>query len=573
MFTFSQLQKNCKKDASKLPRHKLAILGNCATQHLAVAIKGYAFEQSISIDIFEADYNQISIQILNYDSEMYRFMPDSVLLYICVEELYSEWHRCPQDERGDFADKAVVSIRKYWDCIGKICNAHIIQFMFVEMDDKVFGDYAYKLSNSFIYQVKKINFLLMETCSLYKNVSLLDLCAVQAQVGGALLFDPKLYYTSKMPISLATLPVVAKRVVDILKSRMGFVKKCVVLDLDNTLWGGVIGDDGLSGIQIGELGLGRVYSALQIWFKELKNRGILLAICSKNEEAVAKEPFIKHDEMILKLEDFAVFIANWNDKVSNIKYIQQILNIGMDSIVFIDDNPFERNLVCSLIPEITIPELPEDPAEYLKYLQELNLFETASYSDEDNKRTEQYHAEAQREIMRHQYNNIDEYLQSLEMSAIVAPFDAFHAPRIAQLTQRSNQFNLRTVRYMESEIEMAINDPNKITLYFTLKDKLADHGLISVVIMEKQSNAGLFIDTWLMSCRVLNRGMEEFVINKIIETAKQHGFKTVIGEYIKTSKNYIVADIYEKLGFIRRDDEFFAADVNSFQYNKTFIKE
>jgi len=277
--------------------------------------------------------------------------------------------------------------------------------------------------------------------------------------------------------------------------------------------------------------------------------------------------------MILRLEDFSIFIANWEDKAANIRHIQQKLNIGMDSMVFIDDSPFERDLVRSLIPEITVPDLPGDPAEYLPYLQSLNLFETASFSAEDSNRAAQYRAEAGRIEMQKQYANFDEYLQNLEMFAAAVPFDEFHTPRIAQLSQRSNQFNLRTIRYTESEIEAAANDPGLITLYFTLKDKLADNGLISAVITEKLDSKALFISMWLMSCRVLKRGMEEFIINKIINTAKQHGFETVVGEYIKTSKNAMVADIYSKLGFERTGESTFIANVNDFKYNKTFVKE
>jgi len=276
--------------------------------------------------------------------------------------------------------------------------------------------------------------------------------------------------------------------------------------------------------------------------------------------------------MILKLEDFAIFIANWQDKASNIRHIQETLNIGMDSIVFIDDNQFERNLVKSLLPEITVPDLPEDPALYLSHLQSQNLFETASYSEEDIERTNQYRCEAQREAMRQKFANYDEYLQNLEMEAVTAQFDEFHVPRIAQLTQRSNQFNLRTVRYTEPEIEKFINDPETVTIYFTLRDKFADHGLIAVVIMEKSDYKTLFINTWLMSCRVLKRGMEEFIVNTIIKTAKINNIETVIGEYIKTPKNAMVSGIYEKLGFVRKNENTFTADVNNFTYNKTYIK-
>jgi len=560
---------------SGFPQYRLALLGDCATQHMATALKGYAYTKKLALEIFDADYNQILPQIMNGDSETYGFNPEAILIYMCAEKLYSEWCKTPLDRRSAFADIIIFRIKEYWHYIASNCSANILQFTFAENDDSVFGNYSCKQAISFIYQLRKLNLLLMDGCRENKNVFLIDLCGIQARIGRNNLFDPKLYHIAKMTISLAILPYVAENVINVIQSLRGVVKKCIVLDLDNTLWGGVAGENGVSGIQIGELGAGHAFSAFQSWLKELKKHGVLLAVCSKNEEAAAKEPFEKHNEMVLKLEDFSAFIANWEDKASNIRRIQRTLNIGMDSIVFIDDSPFERTLVRAFIPEIAVPDLPQDPSEYLSYLQSLDLFETASYSDEDAKRTEQYRAEAQREAIRQQYQSYDDYLQNLEMTAAAAPFDEFHIPRIAQLTQRSNQFNLRTVRYTEPEIESAANDPDRITLYFTLKDMLADYGLISVVIMDKRDDKSVFIDTWLMSCRVLKRGMEEFIVNKLIDTAKQHGFKTVIGEYIKTPKNAMAADIYEKLGFTRTDENknVFTADVNTFAYNQTFIKE
>ena len=338
------------------------------------------------------------------------------------------------------------------------------------------------------------------------------------------------------------------------------------------MWGGVIGDDGINGIHLGELGLGHAFDDLQKWLKQLKERGIILAICSKNNEDTAKEPFLKHPEMVLSLDDISVFVANWEDKASNIRYIQKILNIGMDSLVFLDDNPFERNLVKSMIPEITVPDLPEDPAGYLEYLKGLNLFETASYSDADKERTNQYKAEVDRKESEKLFESYDDYLQSLEMNAEVCAFDEFQTPRIAQLTQRSNQFNLRTIRCTEEDILRLSKDENYITQYYMLKDKFGDHGLISVVILKKVDKQTLFVENWLMSCRVLKRGMEEFIANNIILAAKQNGFKYVVGEYIKTPKNSMVEKLYSTLGFEDIGNNQFKVSVDEYKECKTFIK-
>lgn len=572
MKTFSELKKLCKNDVSGLPVANVAIMGNCATQLLATAIKGTGVECGLNLKVFDADYNQILEQTIDPESELYKSDPQFILIQMCSEKLYENFCKTPLGARASFADNVIAEIVQYWESITKYCKARIMQFDFVEINDAVFGNYALKVSSSFVAQIRKLNVMLMDEASKRKNVFLINLSAIRARMGTKEFFDEKYYYSAKTPLSLHALPEVAKSVLDTIQALRGKIKKCVVLDLDNTLWGGVIGDDGMSGIQIGELGAGHAFTDFQLWLRELKNRGIVLAVCSKNNEDTAKEPFEKHPEMVLRLSDIAMFVANWEDKAGNIKMIQQALNLGMDSFVFLDDNPFERNMVKSIVPDITVPDLPEDPAGYLGYVQSLNLFETASYSEEDNTRTEQYQAEVGRMALQRQFENIDDYLKSLEMVAEAKPFDEFHYPRIAQLTQRSNQFNLRTMRYTEDDVARFASDDKYVTLYFTLKDKFGDHGLISVVILEKRDKY-LFVDTWLMSCRVLKRGMEEFIINKMIETAKSYGYDKVVGEYLRTPKNSMVEHIYEKLGFADTDGVKFEADVNNFKFNKTFIAE
>ena len=570
--TFKQLKKLSKADISQLPNYKFAVMGDCATQHLSTAIRGYGIHTGLGMTVLDTDYNQIDAQVMDPGSELYGFAPNAVLIQMCTEKLYEGFCATPLDRRASFAEMTYARISRIWEQLNAHVHTTIFQCNFPFMDDGAFGQFGNKTADSFLFQQRKLNFLLMQGCQEVKNVYLIDLDAIQSACGREIFSDPKLYYIAKMPISVDVLPEVAKKVVDQIQALRGSTKKCVVLDLDNTLWGGVVGDDGLSGIQIGELGTGHAFSDFQAWLKELKNRGLLLAVCSKNNEPAAKEPFEKHPEMVLRLEDISMFVANWEDKAGNIRNIQKTLNIGMDSLVFIDDNPFERNLVRSMIPEITVPELPGDPAQYLQYLRSLNLFETASYSAEDAGRTRQYRQQAERAVFESSFQSYDAYLEGLDMKAVAAPFDVFHYPRIAQLTQRSNQFNLRTVRYTEAEIEEISRDDSHITLYFTLKDKFGDHGLISVVILDRQEDS-LFVSEWLMSCRVLKRGMEEFIVNKILQTAAEKGYRKVIGEYIPTPKNAMVKDLYEKMGFRRTGENRFEADPSQFRFHKTFITE
>ena len=569
---FNTLKKAARKSDPGLPAYKLAVIGNCATQHIATAIKGEAFLRGLSIDVFDADYDQIDAQTMDGGSELYSFAPNAVLLVMCTEKLYEGFCSTPVEKHPSFADDTIARIRMYWTLISEKLQTSILQFSFAYLNDGSMGNYALREPCSFSYQLSRLNFLLGQSAAEHKGVYLVDINAIQGRLGTSLFKDDKLYYVAKMPFSLEALPHLAEQTVNMITALRGSIKKCVIVDLDNTLWGGVIGDDGLDGIEIGELGTGHAFSEFQLYLKELKRRGIILAVCSKNNEDTAKLPFEKHPEMVLRLEDFALFVANWQDKASNIRFIQQTLNIGMDSIVFLDDNPFERGVVRSLIPDITVPELPDDPALYLSYIRSLDLFETASFSSADADRTEQYRQEADRSALVAKFTSYDEYLRALEMSAQAAPFDKFHYPRIAQLTQRSNQFNLRTVRYTESEIESVANDDNHITRYYCLHDKYGDYGLISVVIMDKREDSSLFISEWLMSCRVLKRGMEEFIVNDIIRTASQCGCTKVIGEYIPSPKNAMVADLYERMGF-EKCGGYYIADVSTYKMHKTNITE
>lgn len=571
--SFMQLKKNLKKDATGFRKIRFAVLGNCATQLLSQALRGYAYELKIALDVFDADYDQLEPQTLDPESELFRFAPDYILIQLCTEKLYLEFCELPPKEQETFADRVIARIREYWRRIEAKTKAPILQFDFVETDDAVFGNFGLKTNRSFAWQIRKLNMLFSEAAAQDKQAFPIALNALSARVGYENFHDPQLFYIAKMPIQVDRLPQVVRRVFDTVEALSGHFRKCVILDLDNTLWGGVVGDDGMEGIRIGELKDGKIYSDLQRYFKELRNRGILLAVCSKNEYAAAIQPFREHPEMILREDDFVMFVANWEDKAANIRHIRETLNIGMDSIVFIDDNPFERNAVRSQIAELTVPELPEEPEKYLDFLRRENLFETVSVSGEDIKRTQQYREEAQRVESAATFASYDEYLQSLEMKAEAKPFDSFHFARIAQLTQRSNQFNLRTVRYTESDIKRISEDDRFITLYFTLKDKFGDHGLISVVILEKRDNKTLFVDTFLMSCRVLKRGMEEFIINKIVSTAKENGFTLVEGEYIRSPKNAMVANLYAQHGFTDCGNGIFHADPAVYSVIPNYIEE
>ncbi|MDX2469141.1 MAG: HAD-IIIC family phosphatase [SAR324 cluster bacterium] len=569
---FKHLKRNSKKSVVGLSERKIAILSDSASQYLVTALQGYGHESGHFFNVFAGGYQEIGSEILGTNSEMYQFEPDFVILFESLPKLKKSFYSQNNEQKNNYASAHLSKIDQYLDAIKtKLPSTKVIIFNFQETLDPVFGHYAAKVTSSLSYNIRMLNLGLMHLAQKTPNLHILDFDSLISQFGANNAHDDRLFVSSNVVTSLDFLPTVAKNISDVILANGGNFKKCLILDLDNTLWGGVIGDDGIERIEIGSLGIGQSFTQLQQWAKSLRERGVILAICSKNEEHVAREPFESHPDMTLRLDDIAIFIANWDDKVSNIRFIQQTLNIGFDSMVFLDDNPFERNLVQTHIPEITVPELPVDPVNYLPFLESLNLFEANSHSDNDAQRTKQYQQESDRAKTKQSFLSETEYLSDLEMQASCDPFSKFNIPRIAQLTQRSNQFNLRTVRYSEEDIKLIADHSNKFGFAFSLKDRFGDYGLISVLILEENDGGNLFIDTWLMSCRVLKRGMEKYVLNYLQDFSAKRGAKALIGEYNPTPKNMIVKDHYSSLGFIEMNGNF-VNQTHNYEPLPTFIK-
>jgi FkbH-like protein len=568
--TFNELKKNSKKDFTGFKKINLALLGDSATQFLAQAIRGYGFECQYDINIYDADFNQIERQILDLNSELYVFRPEITVIFESGHKLLQKFNKIDEDHRVLFAEIQLKRIIQLCDVLQQNLKTKIIFFNYAEEDDRIFGNFANKVDSSFIFQQRKLNYMISEYATKNSSFYICDISTIQNKMGRDILFSTSIYINSEMVLSIDALPIVAESVTQMIVAFQGKFKKCIILDLDNTLWGGVIGDDGINNIQIGGLGIGKAFTEFQHWLKKLQQRGIILCICSKNKESVAKEPFKVHPDMVLRLNDIAVFLANWETKVDNIQHIKQILNIGFDSMVFIDDNPFERNMVRQNIPDISVPELPNDPADYLEFLYSLNLFETISFSVEDTKRTEQYQKESERIAVQALFANENDFLKSLNMCSDAQPFNSFSIPRVAQLSQRSNQFNLRTIRYTEDELRQFVSSDNYFTFSFSLEDKYGDNGLICAIILEEKQTKKLFIDSWFMSCRVLKRSMENFVLNYIVEFARNNGYQAIIGEYLATEKNELVKDHYARLGFVEKEN-FWYLSIASYQLKECFI--
>jgi FkbH-like protein len=366
-------------------------------------------------------------------------------------------------------------------------------------------------------------------------------------------FAPSLWHRAKQEVTPAAAPFYGELVLRIIDAQRGNSSKCLVLDLDNTLWGGVIGDDGLTNIELGQGSAGgEAFVAFQTWVKALSQRGVILAVCSKNDERNALEPFEKHPDMVLRRDDIAAFVANWDDKAANIRRIALNLNIGIDSLVFVDDNPFERNIVRRELPMVKVPELPEDPSFWATRIADAGYFEALDITKEDIDRRQLYQAAKVLSDGVVPTTDVEGYLKSLNMRLIWSRFTPVAMKRVTQLINKTNQFNLTTCRYTDAETAAMLEDPSVLGLHLRLIDRYADHGIISVIIGRDGGDGELDIDTWLMSCRVLGRGIEQASLAVLAAEARRSGFRTLVGHYRPTRKNDMVRDHYLGLGFKSR---------------------
>jgi FkbH-like protein len=382
---------------------------------------------------------------------------------------------------------------------------------------------------------------------------ILDVNALASLVGHAAWSAGRYWYAAKYPFATAMIPLYADNIMRIIAAQMGRSRRVLVLDLDNTMWGGIVGDDGIEGLALGNgSALGEAHSALQRMALSLKERGIILCVSSKNDEAIALDAFRNHPEMILKEEDIVAFRVNWEDKAANIKTIADAIDLGLDSFVFLDDNPAERKRVRDALSSVAVPELPEDPSHWLAVFQTAGYFEQAGFSKEDQLRAGFYKSNALRAAQMERIGDHDEYLRSLGMTLSIAPFDNTGRKRIAQLISKSNQFNLTTRRYSETEIAAMQSNSDVFTLQARLEDIFGDNGMISAVIC-RQAGPCWEVDTWIMSCRVLGRRVEETLLQYLVEQARLRGITEIIGRYIPTAKNGLVRDHFSRLGFVQID--------------------
>lgn len=548
---------------------KVAFLGNYSIQFLVKLFK----TRNPDYSIYEGLYNSVDTEILNPLSDIYSFKPDILVIhesYFTIQD-----HFYSTDNNGlkatQFYEEKTTRIIHLIEFIkSKIPHIKIIYPLLLEYDDSVFGTHSLKSPKSLLYQVRMYNNEIIRYSQ--SNDYLLPINPLNYKDNN-LANRNNLYFNADLHFTTEYLEVLSNRITQIINSIKGLITKCVVLDLDNTLWGGIVGEDGPLHIKIGDSGEGKYYKKLQLWLKQLKNRGIILAVCSKNDEEMAKEPFLKNPNMILQLADFSIFVANWENKADNIRLIKESLNIGYDSILFLDDNPAEREIVRQLIPEVVVPELPKDLTDSLDFLIQKNLFENRYFSENDKDRTLQYRAEFNRLKTKLNYNSIDEYLKSLGMIGIVRDFNPEDSDRISQLTLRSNQFNLRTIRYSKEEILDLITKPDYLTFTLKLSDKFGDHGLVGIAIIKLLNNQEAFLDSFLMSCRVLKRGAEDFLLNHLLFSLKSLKIRSLKGQFIRTKKNKLVNDFFENHQFRleEKSESSYCLEVAKYKMIKNYI--
>jgi FkbH-like protein len=528
---------------------KLAILSSSTTSYVVPAISAAAPRHGVFADIYVGDYGQTAQEIYGENTGLQAFAPDVVLLSLDFRALALEHSVIALDTTR--VDAAAQQIRWLAEGIATRLNATVIIQNLVEPADPWAGHIDRRAGGSQFAMLRELN-ARVDQIATDLNGIVLDVDRLASLVGKAAWADRSQWYMAKLPFALDLTPLYADHVARLLGAIRGKARKCLVLDLDNTCWGGVIGDDGLDGIRIGQgSGEGEAFLAVQHYALDLKRRGVVLAVCSKNDEANALLPFDRHDEMALKRDDIAVFVANWDDKATNLKLIAQTLNIGTDALLFLDDNPAERARVRQMLPEVAVPEVGDDPALYPLAIAHSGWFETVSLTADDARRPEQYRANAVRAQTAQKLGNLDEYLQSLEMVCTMRPFDGQGRARIAQLINKSNQFNLTTNRYTEAEVAALEADPAIFTLQVRLSDKFGDNGMIAVAVFRPEGDDSWACDSWLMSCRVLGRRVEEATLQAVVEAARQSGIRRLIGRYIPSPKNGMVSDHFQKLGFAR----------------------
>ena len=545
----------------------IAILGGSTTAEIKNILELFLLKNGIKANFYESEYNQYYEDALFNNSRLTAFKPDIIYIHTShVNILNFPDIKDSEVVVNTLLDQEFERYRSIWQSLSQY-NCAIIQNNFDFPADRSLGNLDFSEVQGKTHFIYRLNLAFAKESRTVANFYINDINYLSANLGIQNWFDRSLWYLAKYALSYMAIPSLAHNLSNIINAVFGQTKKCLILDLDNTLWGGVIGDDGLNGISVGkETALGEAYTDLQRYAKELKQRGIPLTVCSKNDDAIAKQGLM-HEANLLNYSDMSIFKANWDPKYQNIKDIATELNIHADSLVFLDDNPVERDVVAAQIPEVAVPDIGDNIVHYIDHLDKNGYFEAVSLSSDDKQRTAYYQENKQRIFEQATFENYQEFLLSLQMEAEIQSFAPLYHERITQLINKTNQFNLTTKRYTLGEVQSITENNEYIKLYGRLTDKYGDNGLIAITIASIQNNQ-CHIDLWAMSCRVLKRDMEFAMLDSLVQHCTRHGITEIIGYYYKSKKNQMVSQLYEQLGFVlieqSHDDTVWHLQVNNY---------
>ncbi|MGJ0354511.1 HAD-IIIC family phosphatase [Aliarcobacter cryaerophilus] len=552
----------------------IAILGGSTTSEIKNILELFLLDNGIRPNFYESEYNKYYEDALFGSEELDKFNPDIVYIHTTNQNIikYPELKDTHEDI-DRLINNEVNRYKSIWSALSKF-DCAIIQNNFDYPINRSLGNLDCYDIHGKTYFINQLNQEFNKNANEIKNLYLNDINYLSSYLGLKNWFDKSLWHQAKYALSMEAIPELTFNISKIINSIFGKTKKCLVLDLDNTCWGGVIGDDGLDGILIGtETAIAEAYTSFQNYAKELKQRGITLAVCSKNDFKNAKEGFT-HPDTVLKFEDFTSFKANWEPKHKNIQDIAKEINIGIDSLVFIDDNPVERDIVSSQVPSVSVPNVGGDVIHFIDHIDRNGYFEPISLLADDINRNKYYEDNKKRVQEEATFESYDDFLVSLEMSAEIKSFSHVYLDRITQLTNKTNQFNLTTKRYTAGEIENIANSEEYIKIYGKLTDKYGDNGLIAISIGNIKENK-CHIDLWLMSCRVLKRDMEFAMLDEMVKQCKEKGVSEIVGYYFKSAKNNMVSDLYEKFGFTlserNGEDTIWKLDISNYENKNKFI--
>jgi FkbH-like protein len=531
-------------------RCRIALLSSTMIDLLAPILRAQCFGAGIDAEIYVGPFNQYEQEIRDPDSGLARFKPD-------VIAIATDWRslglRDEEDSPDDIVREHTDRLESLWRDSRERLGATVIQFNYEAPPFDALGNLSVALPGGRGRLLRTINLELWEAAGRTPGVAILDVDQIAARFGKDRWNDPVMWHTAKQYPSAEAMPAMGHQFTAMLRAILGLTSKCLAVDLDGVLWGGVIGEDGLAGIQLGGGPAGEAFVAFQRYLQALTRTGALLAVCSKNNPEDALLPFRQHPEMVLREEDIAVFIANWKPKEENLRAIAAAMNIGLDAMVFVDDNPAERSRVRQNLPEVEVVEMPADPAQYVAAVSRLGLFETLAITREDRQRTASIRQNLERKTLESTAGSVDDYLAELDIKVQLAPFDEVNLARIVQLINKTNQFNLTTRRRADAEVR-ALLTAGAYTQVLRTSDRFGDSGLTGVLIAIPEGG-GLRVDTWLMSCRVLGRRLDEVMFGALVRYAEEHPYTHITGEYIPSAKNSQVADLYIRLGCVAAGEQ------------------